>query len=578
MRRERPLHHWTAVSGLMAAIVAPAEDFFAGKRRCVSRLTWGLGPKPFFNAFLVNATRTAVRFIRGLLSPRVLALPPMPSTASTITIRRTGAGRSLADYSRLEALFRIDAHCCDFSAPLFEQLKLISQAGVVIGVHGAGLTNVLFVRERPVLIELKGSYAITAFEYRKYTQCVYGGFAAVSINDDGAMSISELQAQVVHACIVALERSEVDQCRQLPYVMQASAVGHGDDCWVREWFTEGRRPPPEHSGNLCPTPSWREVRHGSCWYVHAHARLTPRAAANATQAVAATSPPEQPLRGRQSRMSTRLARANTEPPVDCTLRFAELQAALDACAQSSWCGGVTSLDTRRVSSACRRHELHSSRLLRYELRQLPLEEYLGMWRGQYSWVRMRPADCAAPPPRLLSTSAVDGTSLKPPLKASDATVHQPALRASFNKGRSSESSRATHPSGSSAHAWPAEGGRGGRGRRREHAGGVAHRRPVATNSRGAAHRSVGAARLHTPGAHAAEHAAGRRVGWPREAGRWRAGRGGADSRPERVSGPRRRTAGATAWSPPQGNTRGGASTLGGTGWSFKPSSSSSSSI
>ena len=50
---------------------------------------------------------------------------------------------------------------------------------MVIGVHGAGLTNMLFVRYRPTLIELKGSYAITAYEYRKYTQAVYGGFAAV---------------------------------------------------------------------------------------------------------------------------------------------------------------------------------------------------------------------------------------------------------------------------------------------------------------------------------------------------------------------------------------------------------------
>ena len=110
----------------------------------------------------------------------------------------------------------------------------------------------LFVRDRPTLIELKGSYAITAYEYRKYTQAVYGGFAAVSIEDTGSLSLTPLQARVVHACIVAIARGEVDACVRLPHVMQASPVAHDDDCWFREWLVEGRRPPPQHAGITMP--------------------------------------------------------------------------------------------------------------------------------------------------------------------------------------------------------------------------------------------------------------------------------------------------------------------------------------
>ena len=106
----------------------------SGPLRCVSRLTWGLGPKPFFNGFRVEHTRTATRFLRGFLSRATRALPPLPpmlrDVSTTMTIRRTGGGRSLANFAPLESRFRIDAHCCDFSSPLLEQLQLLATAKV----------------------------------------------------------------------------------------------------------------------------------------------------------------------------------------------------------------------------------------------------------------------------------------------------------------------------------------------------------------------------------------------------------------------------------------------------------------
>lgn len=41
---------------------------------------------------------------------------------------------------------------------------------MLLGLHGAGLANVMFAREGAVVVEFKGSYGMTDFVYRKYAQ------------------------------------------------------------------------------------------------------------------------------------------------------------------------------------------------------------------------------------------------------------------------------------------------------------------------------------------------------------------------------------------------------------------------
>lgn len=298
--RAMELPHFGRILNATCARVGKAEAFWRSPARiggenalprCVSRLTWGLGIKPIFNSFRVSEFRMAVSELRGRMIARQLLPGPMPlsTPALTITLRRGNSGwRRLRSYSPLEERFRIDAHCCDFGQPLSAQLELLAAASVVIGLHGAGLTNILFVRDRALLIELKSSYGLNAFEYRKYMQGLSGGYAAVRARDvtssDGvngsktpSSEITRGIALVVHECIAALQTMDASRCARLPHVMQVLGVGAGEDCFFREWLPLGRAPAPGEP--LCPTPSWIEpidVRgQRACYHVHAHAALSP---------------------------------------------------------------------------------------------------------------------------------------------------------------------------------------------------------------------------------------------------------------------------------------------------------------
>ena len=121
-----------------------------------------------------------------------------------------------------------------------------------------------------MLAQFKGDYAITDFVYRKYTQAVHGGWAIVHIEEtDQGHHVTREQALVARTCVEALQRGEPHVCRGLPWVMQASGVGHDWDCWFREWSRDGRTAPRKA---WCPTPSWVQpfpTEGGTtCWSVH----------------------------------------------------------------------------------------------------------------------------------------------------------------------------------------------------------------------------------------------------------------------------------------------------------------------
>mmetsp|Transcript_51247 Transcript_51247/g.151077 ORF Transcript_51247/g.151077 Transcript_51247/m.151077 type:complete len:112 (+) Transcript_51247:1008-1343(+) len=58
--------------------------------------------------------------------------------------------------------------------------------------------------------------------------------------------------------------------------MLASVVAHDSDCWVREWLTEGRKPPVGRE--LCATPSWHQPVEGvepACWLRQSRSAMRP---------------------------------------------------------------------------------------------------------------------------------------------------------------------------------------------------------------------------------------------------------------------------------------------------------------
>ena len=162
--------------------------------RCVSHLTWGLGIKPFYNCFASTSSavlpaRCASCFSGGCAFHCRAQLTRLSSSrrAKRSCTSHTGelalAQRSIPDLEPLRKQIAIDELCCDFSAPLQEQLTIISRASVILGLHGAGLANVIFAREGAILIEFKGDYGLTDFVYRKYSQANFGGWAILHIEE-----------------------------------------------------------------------------------------------------------------------------------------------------------------------------------------------------------------------------------------------------------------------------------------------------------------------------------------------------------------------------------------------------------
>ena len=155
----------------------------------MTRLLWGSGRKPFYNSFRVEPFREQLRRLRRMLVlPQLTPVLDQSAPRRAIWIRRKrGLHRGLQNLGEVEALLaergmhegrrwepRVGA-CCDFAAPLREQARVIGAADLIIGLHGAGLANVLFARRGAILLEYKGFYGITDFVYRKMVQLVHDG-------------------------------------------------------------------------------------------------------------------------------------------------------------------------------------------------------------------------------------------------------------------------------------------------------------------------------------------------------------------------------------------------------------------
>ena len=367
---EAPLPHWRLFTDQLARATAPAAAMFAsGGERCVTRLLWGGGRKPFYNSFRVEPFREQLRRLRRMLVlPQLTPILDQSAPRRAIWIRRKrGLHRGLQNLGEVEALLaergmhegwrwepRVGA-CCDFAAPLREQARVIGAADLIIGLHGAGLANVLFARRGAILLEYKGFYGITDFVYRKMVQLVHGGFVAVRADENARTHLvnPEQAAAGVH-CVHALlsnEPTRLARCERLPYVMQVWPIGHDNDCSFAEWAP---KPPP-----VCPPPSHLLRLGGGCWRWYAHAALAAR--------------PRQ--------------RESSGLTPSCEYAHRTLEAATSACSgpHAVWCAGVTRVPPKRASPCGR-----------YKLRALPLRPYDGAMTLRVSWVRQNSSDCLEP--------------------------------------------------------------------------------------------------------------------------------------------------------------------------------------
>ena len=142
--RQASLEHWPLVTRALAAATLDAAVLLeprrrsgrGGARRCLSHLAWGLGVKPFYSSFRVDAVRRTVERLRELpLRPHGL-LPAAAMTAeaaprgTTLLLRRRGRSQRSLQARSVAALSRelaIDGSL-DFGQPVREQLRALAQA------------------------------------------------------------------------------------------------------------------------------------------------------------------------------------------------------------------------------------------------------------------------------------------------------------------------------------------------------------------------------------------------------------------------------------------------------------------
>ena len=183
---------------LFSEVVWPVDDLWAsGERLCFRRFVWSQKLTPLSLPYYDHLTSdrlyrmvgvmprvrdlvrsalavAALPAFRAANSPSVLWISRQPTCHAKVrTVASTSEGRCIENLdqvlnglrqSRLFGSVRVmddfklrhDAKERDMY--LREQLEMLRDTDIMIGMHGAGLTNVLYLSERAALVELKGYF------------------------------------------------------------------------------------------------------------------------------------------------------------------------------------------------------------------------------------------------------------------------------------------------------------------------------------------------------------------------------------------------------------------------------------
>lgn len=189
-------------------------------------LQWPEGSPPVFVAGVILASLPsnrvacspgALRWLRGkFLAAAGAGGTPAERNAMSwrkIYIRRKPGGwRSVANDD--EVCSRLEAMGFETARPegltLAEQIRLFSEAEIIVGMHGAGLTNLLFAPDAAVL-ELTGEYGGGEFlTMASGLGNPYGSLRCATAGDDIRVDVGML-AQGVNALLRDLERRNLER-------------------------------------------------------------------------------------------------------------------------------------------------------------------------------------------------------------------------------------------------------------------------------------------------------------------------------------------------------------------------------
>ena len=128
---------------------------------------------------------------RGFRALSIDEPPPRTQLTAALHLTRDDGGddahRALADDSTLERAF-LDAgyamfdRCCDWNAPAASRAAVVAvaRADVIVGMHGAAMTHLLFAKQRAVAVELFSGTLInlrkggSLWFFARYTKGYYG--------------------------------------------------------------------------------------------------------------------------------------------------------------------------------------------------------------------------------------------------------------------------------------------------------------------------------------------------------------------------------------------------------------------
>ena len=191
------LPHWSYVLEQLHIREMKASLLSTWRGTCVRHLIWGLGIKPYWSPYQRH-------WRHGKVVTRSLGLfnRANQNLGVTFILRARGNVRSLLNLEQLQRAIPNMSLCCAKGMPVRQMISFFGHHRMLIGMHGAGLTNMLFM-DRPHVVELRSTFG-PEWMYRNMAVGIGGTYVAMAINATpaghllGAGDVTRLKNMATH--------------------------------------------------------------------------------------------------------------------------------------------------------------------------------------------------------------------------------------------------------------------------------------------------------------------------------------------------------------------------------------------